>query len=184
MRLNEKVTSGRDQWLQWHSEFASHAQGYIEVNLFTEATLIREDCLQASSSFKNYEHSIVPKMVFTVMYLKVWLQDDRRLQARIVDETKGFKEPVTVIRLKDKHHALDLWEGTCQTSADLTRQPPILLLPEGYEFADGQATILKDMGRLYKANELVSFNSMHCNVLFKMCKPFCRKGGLMSLKII
>lgn len=40
-------------------------------------------------------------------------------------------------------------------------RPPILLLPEGYEFNDKQEDLLKDMGRLYKMNELVRDSCTH-----------------------
>jgi hypothetical protein len=66
-----------------------------------------------------------------------------------------YKEPVEVVKVKDQHHALDLWEGICQEKPDLSSQPPILLLPEAYGFAEGKAEILAEMGRLYKLNELV-----------------------------
>lgn len=89
-----------------------------------------------------------------------------------MDETKSYKEPVTVIKLRDKHHALDLWESVCKTEKDLLKQAPILLLPEGYEFADSQHEQLMEMGRIYKANELVntlqsSMTPLHNNVTFQ-----------------
>ena len=33
VRLNDKVTSGREQWLQWHEEFADKASSYREVSI-------------------------------------------------------------------------------------------------------------------------------------------------------
>ena len=66
-----------------------------------------------------------------------------------------YSEPVRVVRVRNQHHALDLWEDICMDKPDLEQQPPILLLPEGYEFAEGQAEILAEMGKLYKLNELV-----------------------------
>ena len=74
-------------------------------------------------------------------------------------EVKKYKTPVNVINLKDEHHALDLWEDVCQTGSDLTSQPPILLLPEGYDFSGDRNAKLEEMGKLYKANQLVS---LHC----------------------
>jgi len=31
VRLNEKVTSGREQWLQWHADFAAEFPSMIKV---------------------------------------------------------------------------------------------------------------------------------------------------------
>ena len=66
-----------------------------------------------------------------------------------------YSAPVRVVRVRNQHHALDLWEDICMDKPDLEQQPPILLLPEGYEFAEGQVEILAEMGKLYKLNELV-----------------------------
>jgi len=71
-------------------------------------------------------------------------------------EAAVAKQPVEVVRVGNRHHALDLWEAICQEKPDLEEQPPILLLPAGYEFAEGEAEILVEMGKLYKLNELVS----------------------------
>lgn len=84
------------------------------------------------------------------------MQEDRRLLARVDAEVKKYKTPVNVVHLKNEHHALDLWENICQTGADLTTQPPILLLPEGYVLIEDWKAKLLEMSRLYKANELVS----------------------------
>lgn len=39
VRLNQKVTSGREQWLQWHQDFAKHSRDYIEVDTFVPLSL-------------------------------------------------------------------------------------------------------------------------------------------------
>lgn len=84
------------------------------------------------------------------------IQEDKRLLAKVDAEVKKYKTPVNVVHLKNEHHALDLWENICQTGADLTTQPPILLLPEGYVLIEDWKAKLLEMSRLYKANELVS----------------------------
>ena len=101
------------------------------------------------------------------------VQDDENLHAKIVEETKSYKEPVRVINLKDKHHALDLWENICQTPEDLTKQPPILLLPEGYDFVEDKAGSLAEMGRLYKANELVSVDVLNDYIVSSLLYLHC-----------
>lgn len=78
--------------------------------------------------------------------------------ARVEAEVKKYKTPVNVIHLRNEHHALDLWEDVCQTGADLKTQPPILLLPEGYVLIEDWQVQLQTMGKLYKANELVSYS--------------------------
>ena len=97
------------------------------------------------------------------------MQEDRRLLARVETEVMKYKTPVTVIHLRNEHHALDLWEGVCQTGTDFKTQPPILLLPEGYVLLEDWQAKLETMGKLYKANELVS------------C--WCRKIVILILKL-
>ena len=100
--------------------------------------------------------SVCYGLVFLRMVCR--MQEDKRLLARVDTEVKKYKTPVNVIHLRNEHHALDLWEGVCQTGADFKTQPPILLLPEGYALEDRQAK-LQTMGKLYKANELVSMSA-------------------------
>ena len=84
------------------------------------------------------------------------LQEDQALIAEAEAAVARYSEPVKVVRVRSQHHALDLWEDICLDKPDIEQQPPILLLPDGYEFAEGQAEILAEMGKLYKLNELVS----------------------------
>ena len=46
VRLSERVTSGRDQWLQWHTEFARNFPKYVQASRLPRSQLLNDKTLQ------------------------------------------------------------------------------------------------------------------------------------------
>ena len=64
------------------------------------------------------------------------LQEDRRLATQ-VEERKKQPAKLKVVKLRQRHTALELWEPLCKDFQP-GDNPSVLLLPPEYEFLDQQ----------------------------------------------
>lgn len=92
------------------------------------------------------------------------MQDDKKLLKRVDNEFLSVKEAVRVVTVRERHHALQLWESICQTGEALEELPPLLLMPEGYAFAGEKDELLLEMAKVFRVNQLVSQHGWACSL--------------------
>ena len=86
----------------------------------------------------------------------------------------GYGDPTSRVQIGKPQHALELWESVCDTNQDLSAQPPLLLLPQEYEWFDREAGSV-EMAKLIYYNKLVRSSSsqtpnLKCWCLSSVCE--------------
>ena len=91
VRLSERVTSGRDQWLQWHTEFARNFPKYVQASNLPQSWHLNNKTLQNLLWHTEFARNF-PKYV----------QASSPPRSRLLnDVAAGYLDPLSPVCFKD-----------------------------------------------------------------------------------
>ena len=157
VQLAEHITTGRQQWLQWHADFAENLPALIQVSKHLIPCLAAEGCcvgppISAELLCHNklqLHHWMAPKGQAAEKVAKavgglcssgcleglcVMSQDDTELddQVRLLSGPEGS---IRVVQMQPNQLSLKLWEPLCADNPN-PGGPPLLLMPPEYDWLD------------------------------------------------
>ena len=176
VKLSDKVTTGRQQWLQWHAAFADELPALRRVRLSTK------HCCMAGSmwplliaaalacqpegavtllcpDFAKHPWCATACCANNIALAKkgCWLQEDEKMLTDMPKELDSKAvHTVQVVRVKNGTSSLEVWEPLCGDGVDVQRRP-LLLMTHEFNLLN-EAASLREMAELMYISDQASLS--------------------------